>query len=189
MTHLGYVGDLIGLPIQPFPSGPTVLFGFALENTGGAGKVAQDHIGLDNGQSAMLQHRHFPVAVAREMLGFVLLAYFEIDGAKTERQPGQRQEQHRLVARAGRKTAEQGQAFHRWDSLWTLHIQERGEAETATPLARRTDCGISAWRTGSCGGPWPCRTSYVRPHASHVSGTRQFSEYRAIPARNKSEHG
>ena len=59
----------------------------------------------------MLQHRYLAVAVDRQMLGLLLRAVLEVDRAEGERQAAERQEEHRLVARARGEAAVQDEAL------------------------------------------------------------------------------
>src|SRR5258708_1909686 len=90
MADPGHVRDGVVFPRQPFPRPPAILLGRGLEPGGRARQVIEDDVGHHEGETAMAQHRHLAIAVDRQMLGLLLHAVLEGDGAKGERQPGER---------------------------------------------------------------------------------------------------
>ncbi len=111
MPHLGDVGDIVCLPRQPLAGGPLLLLCLPREVPGSARQVVEDDVGLHDGQSAMTQCGHLAVAVHRQIVGLLLRAVFQVHRAEAERQPRQRQIQHRLVGRTRGETAEQREVF------------------------------------------------------------------------------
>ena len=54
---------------------------------GGAGEVVQDDVGLHDGQAVVAQRGNLTIAVDGEIVGLLLHAVLEVDGAEAERHP------------------------------------------------------------------------------------------------------
>ena len=105
VAHPGDVLDGVRLPGEPLACAPPILLARAFEFAGGARQIIEDHVRLHDRKPAMAQRRHQAVAVDREVVGRLLGAGLEVHGLERMGDARQRQEQHRLVARARREAA------------------------------------------------------------------------------------
>src|SRR5205814_7298715 len=93
-------------------------------------------------QAAVTQGRHHAPAVDREIFRLVLLTGLEVHGAERERQPRQREVQHRLVARARGEAAVQRQPFHRCAGH---RVAAYSASSIASALETPYSPGFSTW--------------------------------------------
>jgi hypothetical protein len=107
MADARHIGDGVVLPGEPFAGLPAMLLRPGLEVAGGPREIVEDHIRHHQREIAVAQHRDLAIAVDREVGCLLLHTVLEIDGAKRERQAAERQEEHRLVARARGEAAVQ----------------------------------------------------------------------------------
>ena len=68
-------------------------------------------------------------------------------------------------------------------------IQKDPAPEARGPISLNDRPALSAWRTGSFGGPWPCRTFSVRRRGYPGSGSLPFSVRGARSVRSRAAPG